>query len=121
MPEKSCAKYSSEYSFRCMFRPLVLAYIRELGGTVVDKEIDFNTPGVYRIQLKEYLGSDWNEWFSGFAVTQEADGGSILTGMVADQAMLHSLIRKARDLGLTLVSLQRMETQPEKPEKGESV
>jgi hypothetical protein len=87
----------------------------------VDKEINFNTPGVYRIQLKEHLGSDWKEWFSGFAVTQEAKGGSLLMGMVADQAALHGLIRKVRDLGLTLVSIQRMEAQPEKPEKGDTL
>jgi hypothetical protein len=86
----------------------------------VDKEIDFNTPGIYRIQLKECLGSDGNLWSSGFAVTQEADGGSILTGMVADQAMLHGLIRNVRDLGLTLVSIQRMGTQSEKTKKGET-
>ncbi len=86
----------------------------------MDKDINFNTPAVYRIQIQEQLGSDWNEWFSGLAVTQEANGGSLLTGMVADQAALLGLIRKVRDLGLTLVSLQRMETQPEKPEKGET-
>ncbi|TFG81665.1 MAG: hypothetical protein E4H20_09355 [Spirochaetales bacterium] len=78
--------------------------------------MNFNTPGVYRIQLKEQLGSDWDEWFGGFALAQPAGGGTILTGMVDDQAALHGLIRKTRDLGLTLVSLQRMETQPEEPE-----
>jgi hypothetical protein len=80
----------------------------------VDEEVNFNTPGVYRIQLKEQLRSDRNEWFNGFVVTQEAKGGSVLTGMVADQAALLGLIRKARDLGLTLVSVQRMETRTEK-------
>ena len=86
----------------------------------MDKQIDFYTPAIYRIQLKENLGSNWNEWFSGFEVTQEVNSsGSLLTGMVTDQAALHGLIRKVRDPGLTLVSIQRMETKPEKPEKGE--
>lgn len=86
----------------------------------MDKQIDFYTPAIYRIQLKEHLQSDWNEWFSGFEVTQEVNSsGSLLTGMVADQAALHGLIRKVRDLGLTLVSINRMETKPEKPKKGE--
>jgi hypothetical protein len=98
----------------------VIAYIRYTGGTIVDKKIDFYTPAIYRIQLKENLRSDWNEWFSGFEVTQEVNSsGSLLTGMVTDQAALHGLIRKVRDLGLTLVSIQRMETKSEKPEKGE--
>lgn len=103
-----------------MFHYLVIAYIRQTGGAIVDKQIDFYTPAIYRIQLKEHLQSDWNEWFSGFEVTQEVNSsGSLLTGMVADQAALHGLIRKVRDLGLTLVSINRMETKPEKPKKGE--
>lgn len=86
----------------------------------MNKEINFNTPAIYRIQIQEDLGSDWNEWFNGLAITNEAQGGSLLEGMIADQAALHGLMRKVRDLGLTLVSIQRMENQPEKPEKGES-
>ena len=86
----------------------------------MNKEINFNTPAIYRIQLQENLGSDWNEWFNGLAVTNKAQGGSLIEGMIADQAALHGLIRKVRDLGLTLVSIQRMETQPGKPEKGGS-
>ena len=86
----------------------------------MNKEINFNTPAIYRIQLQENLGPDWNEWFNGLAVTNEAQGGSLIEGMIADQAALHGLIRKVRDLGLTLVSIQRMENQPGKPEKGES-
>jgi len=80
----------------------------------VEKGINFNSPAVYRIRLQEHLESDWKFWFGDFTVTQETDGGTLLTGMVADQAALHGLIRKLRDLGLTLVSLQRMESQPEK-------
>jgi len=77
----------------------------------VDKDIDFNAPGLYRIRLKERLDPVWGTWFSGFAIAEEADGGSILTGLVADQAELHGLLRKMRDLGLTMVSLQRIEIQ----------
>ncbi len=71
--------------------------------------INFNSPAVYRIRLRESLESAWSEWFDGLEVMQEADGGTVLTGMVTDQAALHGIIRKVRDLGLTLVSLQRME------------
>jgi len=86
----------------------------------VEKTINFNSPAVYCIRLQENLEPDWEGWFGDLAVTQEADGGTLLTGMVADQAALHGLIRKIRDLGLTLVSLQRMESQPDIPEKGVS-
>ncbi len=82
----------------------------------MDKEINFNTPAVYRIRLQEDLGSEWNEWFCGFEVIEEANGGVLLTGMVADQAALHGLIRKVRDLGLTLVSVQRVENQTKEGE-----
>ena len=79
----------------------------------MQKETNFNSPSVYRIQLQENLETNWSEWFEELEVTQETDGGTLLTGVLADQAALHGLIRKVRDLGLTLVSLQRM--------KGESL
>ena len=77
----------------------------------MDKEINFNSPAIYRIRIQEDLGSEWNEWFYGFDLVRETRGGILLTGMVADQAALHGLIRKVRDLGLTLVSVQRVENQ----------
>ena len=82
----------------------------------MDKEIDFNSPAVYRIRIQEDLGTEWNEWFCGFDLVRETDGGILLTGMVADQAALHGLIRKVRDLGLTLVSVQRVENQTKEGE-----
>jgi len=82
----------------------------------MDKEIDFNSPALYRIRLQEDLGSEWNQWFCGFDLVREAGGGILLTGMVADQAALHGLIRKVRDLGLTLVSIQRVQNQTEEGE-----
>jgi len=82
----------------------------------VETGINFNSPAVYRIRLQENLESAWSKWFDGLEVTQEADGGTMLTGMVADQAALHGIIHKVRDLGLTLVSLQRLESQREKGE-----
>lgn len=80
----------------------------------MDKEINHHNPSVYRIHLQECLDSDWKQWFDGFAITEEAGGGSLLTGPVVDQAALHALLRKLRDLGLTLLSLKRVETQAEK-------
>jgi len=77
----------------------------------MDKDMNFNNPAIYRIRIQEDLGSEWNEWFCGFDLVRETSGGILLTGMVADQAALHGLIRKVRDLGLTLVSVQREENQ----------
>jgi len=84
----------------------------------MDKDMNFNSPAVYRIRIQEDLaGSEWNEWFCGFDLVRETDGGILLTGMVADQAALLGLIRKVRDLGLTLVSVQRVENQTKEGER----
>jgi len=80
----------------------------------MDKEIRHDSPAIYQIKIMESLGADWNEWFGGFAITQENDDGSLLTGMVADQAALYGLIRKLRDLHLTLLSLHRVDLRSER-------
>ena len=80
----------------------------------MDKGLRHDSPAIYQIKIMENLGSNWNEWLGGFAITQDTDDGSLLTGVVADQAALHGLIRKLRDLHLTLLSLHRVETQSER-------
>ena len=77
----------------------------------MDNGIRHDGPTNYRIKILESLGTDWKEWFGGFMLSRDTDNGSLLTGMLADQAALHGLLRKVRDLGLTLVSIKRMETQ----------
>ena len=77
----------------------------------MDKEMNFNSPAVYRIRIQEDLGEEWKEWFCGFNLVREISGGITLTGKITDQAELHGLLRKVRDLGLTLVSVQRVENQ----------
>lgn len=59
----------------------------------------------YEIRLKEHLDARWVEWFDGLILTLEEDGGTLLSGYLADQAALHGVLRKVRDLGLTLVSV----------------
>ena len=61
----------------------------------------------YEIRLKGHLDDRWAEWFEGLTVTLEEDGDTLLTGPVIDQAALHGLLRKVRDLGLSLVSVNR--------------
>lgn len=70
----------------------------------------FDTPALYQILLKEQLGQNAGEWFSDFTISRDTGGGTLLSGVIVDQASLHGVIRKARDLGLTLVSVQRVDT-----------
>ena len=66
-------------------------------------------PVVYQIRLKGYLGSQWTDWFEGLTITLEEDGDTLLTGPVIDQAALHGLLKKVRDLGMPLVSVCQVE------------
>jgi hypothetical protein len=69
---------------------------------------DPNEPMVYQIRIKGYLGSQWIDWFGGLTITLEDNGDTFLTGMVVDQAALHGLLRKVRDLGIPLLSVNRV-------------
>lgn len=62
-------------------------------------------PGRYEIRVAGHLASRWAEWFDGLTITLEANGETLLAGQVADQAALHGLLKKVRDLGLPLVSV----------------
>jgi hypothetical protein len=64
-----------------------------------------NQPPCYEIRLKGHLDSQWTDWFEGLTITMEADGTTLLTGTVVDQASLHGLLKKIRDLGMPLVSI----------------
>lgn len=59
----------------------------------------------YAIRLAGHLDDHWSTWFGGLAITHEDDGTTTLRGIVADQAELHGLLTKVRDLGATLISL----------------
>jgi hypothetical protein len=65
---------------------------------------------LYEIRVKEQLGQQWSDWFGGLTVTNEANGETVLTGEVIDQAALHGLLSKVRSLQLTLLSLRPVET-----------
>jgi len=69
-------------------------------------------PGIYQIRIKGHLGSQWTDWFEGLTITLEDDGDTLLTGPVGDQAALHGLLKKVRDLGMPLVSVSPVEHGP---------
>jgi hypothetical protein len=68
-------------------------------------------PQHYEIRIKGHLENRWADWFSGLTITREDRGETVLTGPV-DQAALHSLLRKVRDLGMPLLSVIRVEPEP---------
>lgn len=66
-------------------------------------------PMVYQIRIKGHLGSQWTNWFEGLTITLEESGDTLLTGPVIDQAALHGLLKKVRDLGLPLISVVQVQ------------
>jgi hypothetical protein len=66
---------------------------------------DPSEPLIYQIRLEGHLGLQWTDWFDGLSITLEDNGDTLLTGPVADQAALHGLLRKIRDLGMPLLSV----------------
>jgi hypothetical protein len=66
-------------------------------------------PVIYQIRIKGHLDRQWTHWFEGLTITLEEDGNTLLSGPVADQAALHGLLKKVRDLGMPLVSVNRVE------------
>jgi hypothetical protein len=78
---------------------------RRVMSDTLDRKTDPSQQMVYQIRLKGHLGSQWTDWFGGLTVTLEDNGDTLLTGPVVDQAALHGLLKKVRDLGMPLVSV----------------
>jgi hypothetical protein len=70
---------------------------------------ELDRPMVYQIRIKGHLGPRWADWFGGVTIALEDEGDTLLTCPVADQAALHGLLRKVRDLGMPLISAIRVE------------
>jgi hypothetical protein len=79
---------------------------------------------IYQIRIEGQFGQQWTDWFEGLSITPGEDGTTLLTGPVIDQSALHGLLKKVRDLGAPLVSVNRMETDgssnPNQITKGET-
>jgi hypothetical protein len=74
-----------------------------------NSEADPGQPMVYQIRIKGHLGSHWTDWFGGLTITLEDNGDTLLTGPVIDQAALHGLLKKVRDVGMPLISVSPVE------------
>lgn len=73
---------------------------------------DFNEPLAYQIRLKGHLGAEWSDWFGGLTITLEKNDETLITGPALDQAALHGLLKKVRDLGMPLISVSPVEPGP---------
>ena len=69
---------------------------------------DSDQPVVYQIRIKGHLGQQWTAWFEGLTLTLEESGETLLTGLLIDQAALHGVLKKVRDLGMPLLAVNRV-------------
>lgn len=67
---------------------------------------------VYHIRLQGHLDRQWSDWFGGMTITLEENGETLLAGPVVDQAALHGLLKKVRDVGIPLLSVTRVSARP---------
>jgi hypothetical protein len=72
-------------------------------------EHDADQPMVYQIRIRGHLSPQWMDWFDGLTIILEEEGDTLLTGPVIDQSALHGLLKKVRDLGMPLLSVNSSE------------
>jgi hypothetical protein len=86
----------------------------------LDTKLDSEQPMVYEIRIKGYLDLQWTDWFGGLVITRDGDGNTLLTGTVVDQSALYGLIKKIRDLGVPLLSVNPVKSgQPDLPNRAD--
>ena len=82
-------------------------------STDINSDIGPGQSMAYQIRIKGHLGLQWTDWFGGLAITLEDNGDTLLTGPVVDQAALHALLRRVRDVGMPLVSVNPVNSKEE--------
>jgi len=78
-------------------------------STELDPQLTPNEPMIYQIRITGHLSAQWTDWFDGLTITLEDNGDTLLMGPVIDQAALYGLLKKVRDLGMSLVSVNRVQ------------
>jgi hypothetical protein len=81
---------------------------REDGERTQARTRRYEEPSLYEIQVVGHLDAHWTAWFDGMSLSQDGNGRTSIHGPVADQAVLHGLLQRVRDLGLELVSVRRL-------------
>ena len=76
-------------------------------------EHDADQPMIYQIRIKGHLSPQRIDWFDGLTIILEEEGDTLLTGPMVDQAALHGLLKKVRDLGMPLLSVNTVRSSPE--------
>jgi hypothetical protein len=71
-------------------------------------DADAAEPSVYELRIEGHLGPQWSDWFGGLTITPDAEGNTLVAGPVVDQAALHGVLKRIRDLGMPLVSVNRV-------------
>jgi hypothetical protein len=74
----------------------------------INPESNSDRPTAYHIKIEGHLGNQWSDWFDGLTITIQEDGNTLLSGSVIDDAALHGLLKKVRDLGMPLISVNRV-------------
>jgi len=75
---------------------------------------------IYKIRVEGHLDRQWSDWFDDLTITPDVDGTTLITGPVADDAALHGLLKRVRDSGLRLLSVNRVKTDQEEVVSGHS-
>jgi hypothetical protein len=78
---------------------------------IVNSGADADQPTLYEIRIKGQLDHQWTDWFGGLAITLQPNGDTLLRGPIVDQAALHGVLRKVRDLGMPLLSITPRDSQ----------
>jgi hypothetical protein len=92
---------------------LEIGHIRKEGVVpdIVNSGADADQPTLYEIRIKGQLDHQWTDWFGGLAITLQCNGDTLLSGPIVDQAALHGVLRKVRDLGMPLLSITPRDSQ----------
>jgi hypothetical protein len=85
------------------------------GRKVIHRFMEGIRMAVYQIRVIGHLDGRWSEWFDGLAIANVEDGIAVLSGEIVDQAALHGVLNKVRDLSLPLISVSRVKAVPEDP------
>jgi hypothetical protein len=83
----------------------------EVVPDMVNSGADADQPTLYEIRIKGQLHHQWTDWFGGLAITLQPNGDTLLSGPIVDQAALHGVLRKVRDLGMPLLSITPRDSQ----------